>query len=828
MVLSNDGALAGAISSNLAVLDHLIELNQSAQVNEEFTTIVETISTCISNDLMVPNAQLSINRIKRRLNIGSTLPFAPAGVTDHSTASATFHMTSDLPGDLSAYGIRHDNDHASISDIQILPTAQEIISPRQEYLPFADSSQNYLPGLAGLLDKQFQLLREDTVGQLRDSVREEVLRLEKPAQRTMQHTGSYQQGIRKHVYHGVVFSRLCVNRRKGLQVVAEFDQPQEILNKSSGQRKDWWEGNKLLQTDSLVCFGSSSGKTIFLSVCDPSQARHQKSEPNLNDFGKAVSPSQEDTPSLFLGEHRASVLLDLAEWKSEEALWISTHISASNTLHTLVEFPGILLASFRPTLKALQKMNRSLDVPFKNIIAPDTPQSATGTEIPQYARKLGFEFNLDVLSREAGDPITLTPGQPFDFSKLDERSMLDDAQQMAVVQALSNNLALIQGPPGTGKSYTGVAILRALLHSLHTAHLGPIICVCYTKHALDQLLEHLVRHDVGQIIRLGSRSKSAMLQNLTLHHVRQTVDVTKTEKSDKWKHNQEIDQALEAIKVTLSGLNDPGHWLSIREYLEKNESRCYEELCGDLVDEDGFQQVRGHRANNVKKWLRGAHPDFSSDRNLSELAYVPLNDMSASERAALFKSWVKHNSKRLADDLLNAMDSFQDSRSYLDNCHRELDLRCLREAQIIGVTTSGLARNIDLLQRVRAKVMICEEAGEVLEAHTLTAFLPGIDHAILIGDHEQLRPQVNNYDLSHDNPCGKQYSLDVPLFERLIKSTSGDIHIPLTTLKVQRRMHPSIAELVRIPLYPDLEDHPSVSEYPDVNGMRDRLYWFDH
>jgi hypothetical protein len=202
--------------------------------------------------------------------------------------------------------------------------------------------------------------------------------------------------------------------------------------------------------------------------------------------------------------------------------------------------------------------------------------------------------------------------------------------------------------------------------------------------------------------------------------------------------------------------------------------------------------------------------------------------MSASERAALFKSWVKHNSKRLADNLLNAMDSFQDSRSYLDNCHRELDLRCLREAQIIGVTTSGLARNIDLLQRVRAKVMICEEAGEVLEAHTLTAFLPGIDHAILIGDHEQLRPQVNNYDLSHDNPCGKQYSLDVSLFERLIKSTSGDIHIPLTTRKVQRRMHPSIAELVRIPLYPDLEDHPSVSEYPDVNGMRDRLYWFDH
>lgn len=41
-------------------------------------------------------------------------------------------------------------------------------------------------------------------------------------------------------------------------------------------------------------------------------------------------------------------------------------------------------------------------------------------------------------------------------------------------------------------------------------------------------------------------------------------------------------------------------------------------------------------------------------------------------------------------------------------------------------------------------------------------------------------------------------------------------------------MHPSISELVRVPLYPDLQDHPSVSQYPEVEGMRDRLYWLDH
>ena len=64
------------------------------------------------------------------------------------------------------------------------------------------------------------------------------------------------------------------------------------------------------------------------------------------------------------------------------------------------------------------------------------------------------------------------------------------------------------------------------------------------------------------------------------------------------------------------------------------------------------------------------------------------------------------------------------------------------------MTTSGLAKNINLLRRLPSKVLVCEEAGEVLEAHILTALLPSIEHAILIGDHEQLRPQIQNYKVS--------------------------------------------------------------------------------
>lgn len=146
-----------------------------------------------------------------------------------------------------------------------------------------------------------------------------------------------------------------------------------------------------------------------------------------------------------------------------------------------------------------------------------------------------------------------------------------------------------------------------------------------------------------------------------------------------------------------------------------------------------------------------------------------------------------------------------------------------------GLTTSGLARIVDLLDRLGSKILICEEAGEVLEAHTLTALLPTIEHAIFIGDHLQLRPSIQNYELQSDNPHGRPFSLDVSLFERLVRPEVGlGLQVPFSTLWTQRRMHPSISTLVRSTLYPHLEDVDAVSQYPEVAGMRQRLYWLDH
>lgn len=178
--------------------DRLIEIKQSAQVIEGFATTVESIADCIPYHLNLHRGQQSLVRIRRRLNIGASLPMTEMQSSVPDIQKVTFELQQDMPGSLSKHGARHDNDHQNIADIGILPTAQEISSHRPEYLPLLDTRSHHLTGLAGLLDRQFRLLHEDTVGQLRDAVRRAVTSLQQ-TNRTVPEKHQRNQGVRNIV-----------------------------------------------------------------------------------------------------------------------------------------------------------------------------------------------------------------------------------------------------------------------------------------------------------------------------------------------------------------------------------------------------------------------------------------------------------------------------------------------------------------------------------------------------------------------------------------------------------------------------------------------------
>ncbi len=182
-------------------------------------------------------------------------------------------------------------------------------------------------------------------------------------------------------------------------------------------------------------------------------------------------------PNLWNSPHRGSITLRLIDMGNQDfKQMLGRDLQTSNVEQVLVEFPGVLLPSFQPTLEGLQRMSRRIEVPFSEMLLPNQGPGPVQTSWPAYATQPHFTFDLSPIVAE-GQPLYLRQNDVFDFNGLKERSTLDDAQCKALVGALSRNLALVQGPPGTGKSYKAVQAVKVLLHRREEAELNPIICV---------------------------------------------------------------------------------------------------------------------------------------------------------------------------------------------------------------------------------------------------------------------------------------------------------------------------------------------------------------
>ena len=193
-----------------------------------------------------------------------------------------------------------------------------------------------------------------------------------------------------------------------------------------------------------------------------------------------------------------------------------------------------------------------------------------------------------------------------------------------------------------------------------------------------------------------------------------------------------------------------------------------------------------------------------------------LSSLSPEQAWSLYLLWLR----RLRDYLRIEIREIQTEYLNLSNEYEELrnieDLDIIRSSRVVGMTTTCAARNHKLLQQLRPRVVIIEEAAELFEAHIISCLTEFCEHLILIGDHQQLRPNPSVYNLSVD------YSLDVSLLERMI-----EVGVPYNRLSVQHRMRPEISKIFRH-IYDGLEDHSSVAEYENIRGVNKNLFFIDH
>lgn len=213
---------------------------------------------------------------------------------------------------------------------------------------------------------------------------------------------------------------------------------------------------------------------------------------------------------------------------------------------------------------------------------------------------------------------------------------------------------------------------------------------------------------------------------------------------------------------------------------------------------------------------------LAGESKLQPLAVTQLSkindvwNLPFEDRWRLYLFWLRFFQSNCQEEISKRNTQYEDICKRFTEIKTQGELHALKDAVVIGMTTTGAAKYRTLLEEIKPTIVVVEEAAEVLEAHIITSLTKNTQHLILIGDHQQLRPNPSVYTLAKD------YHLDVSLFERMVNSG-----MTCYQLNTQHRMRPEIARLMRF-IYEDLQDHEEVHKYEDVKGVSKNIYFINH
>jgi helicase required for RNAi-mediated heterochromatin assembly 1 len=456
---------------------------------------------------------------------------------------------------------------------------------------------------------------------------------------------------------------------------------------------------------------------------------------------------------------------------------------------------------------------------------------------------------------------------------------LNRYQQDAMRHMLANRLAIVQGPPGTGKTFVSVTFLRLLRAQMRRGD-PPIIVATHTNHALDQLLTHVADFEPNYI-RLGGRSKNLRVAARTLFSMKENKPMPNLQNAILPKARQNHTALVtDVIQNTLKGfyrqsadrsgmtfvlhgllteeqLNNlevgSNQWMSynnaesssdpftawLGRQAQKFKDLYYEEQYSAKVDDcdqdyEMLMEFEAEQAPDADEWeslkgrfveFRDAFPVFvRGTRTLPAqtmeryLSFRDLWEIPYDHRSAVYKELHNRLVNIVRADLQKKLKIYMLVSKTLQIGKFEYDYEILKTAKVIGMTTTGLSKYRGLVAALKPRIVMIEEAAEVIEAPVAVACFESLQHLILVGDHKQLKGHCAVYDLA-----GEPYFLDVSMFERLVQND-----FPFVMLKEQRRMAPEIRRLLA-PIYDDLQDHGSVLKHELVPGMGDvRSFFVTH
>lgn len=454
-------------------LRELLRREPRTRFNDDLPALAESIENAaqvITTDLQCQMATIVLGHISeiRAMVARARGMLPPEGEQEEElpgiTTGSSYPRSIVMPRD------RHDNDKTDITRIKIFPTSEEIMSDEPDFLPSTDFDRpHFLTDQAERhIDTHFRLLRHDTFGELKDLLGGLMYAVKTDPLNPKFHFGNF----RANQYTDAVISYMSFDSRRGLEMNISFAQPSQIRKKPTSERRKWWEESKRLSEGTLLSFISVEQgeiRHLFFTVSDKN-----------TDTGK--------DHGLTKGEHQGTITAKLAS-HDEANVQCAVGLSYRKVRGALVEYPGILPATFIPILENLQDMQRLSRLPFRQWIIPDkigNEQAAKKMNIPPplYAREPGFTFSLEPLLKP--NPLFvggmfIQPGSQLSeetiLDVMEARTDLDRGQCKGLISALTREYAFIQGPPGTGKTYLGIQLMKVLMHCKRKANLGPVVIV---------------------------------------------------------------------------------------------------------------------------------------------------------------------------------------------------------------------------------------------------------------------------------------------------------------------------------------------------------------
>ncbi|KAK3990815.1 putative AAA family ATPase [Cladorrhinum sp. PSN332] len=681
-------------------------------------------------------------------------------------------------------GGRHDNDFVDFRKVSIYPTTDEFLSTQQPfYLTAVEVRETDLKKRAAAhVDNQFRLLREDMLAELREDL--QVAMGSKKGNRRSFILGNL-------VPTGVETGDAVAGRYKPCTLMVRcYDNCLKFLSekwKEPEARKRYLKNEPNIvkhQAFGVLC----RDKEIFgFAFIDRDLDKLAKAPPVLC--------------LQFTDSHGLrNALLALTLPKKEQVRFILV---------------GTPVFAYEPVLRGLQ---RATDLPLLELLVNPT---STDFKHEPPAKLHPLIMKLQQLS----DRVQMDGGiVKLSNSTTSKVVTLDASQLRALIQALISPLSVTQGPPGTGKSFTGAQMAR----SLFRADLR-ILVIGYTNHATDQFALDMCEAGIPQqnMVRVGAKAKCKD----------QVLPMLLSEQQSKYRRSQHAWEIINKLKEKASDaaaaleqacqdfLRSSVQWQELSEYLEFSEQDAHF-LDGLRIPTDANGWTRsGKKGKQVKddylydQWKKG-HGPGAFRNEIPENARVIWN-MPRDARLAHIGRW----ERALIEDHLEHLEEL--ARQYgqiqqdIDRQFCESDVHIVKAKKIMACTTTGAAKFSHLVRAFQPDVILVEEAGEILESHILTAMTPTVKQIILIGDHKQLRPKINNYALSVER--GDGFELNRSLFERLI--LQGRDH---ATLQKQHRMVPEISVFPRELTYPDLVDGPNTSGREAMRGVEDRVVFLNH